>query len=324
MERRACDWFYGAVAAGLLVVLAALSPRRPAQAPVFAVRDVRVFDGERVQERATVVVRGDRIAAIGADVAVPEGAEVIDGAGRTLLPAFLDAHSHAFAAEPLEAALVFGVGTQLDMFTARQLAAAWRAEQARTGAPGRADIFSAGSVVTAPGGHGTQFGLPIPTLTAPESAQAFVDARIAEGADWIKIIVDDGSAYGVSFPTISEAVLRAAIEAAHARGTLAVVHVGRLADARAAVRAGADGLVHLWVDSVPDDAFVRELAARGTFVVPTLTVLEAVAGVPSGAGLVSDARVAPYLGPDARWSAASTTAASAPCSARAGWRRRTR
>jgi len=38
----------------------------------------------------------------------------------------------------------------------------------------------------------------------------------------------------------------------------------------------------------------------GTFVVPTLTVLEAVAGTPSGAGLVSDARVAPYLGPEAR------------------------
>ena len=330
LSGRARRWSHRLAAAGLLVVLAAAtmavagtaaaaahpapeatvppsplvaaltSVQPPAQDTVFAIRDVRVFDGERVHERATVVVRGDRIAAIGADVAVPAGAAVIDGEGRTLLPAFLDAHSHTMMAEPLEAALVFGVGTQLDMFTAPQLAAAWRADQAAGRAPHRADIFSAGSVVTAPGGHGTQFGLPIPTLSASESAQAFVDARIAEGSDWIKIIVDDGSAYSASFPTISEATLRAAVEAAHARGKLAVVHIGRLADARAAVRAGADALVHLWVDSVPDDAFVRELAARGTFVVPTTTVLESVTGTPSGAGLIADARVAPYLGPEAR------------------------
>jgi imidazolonepropionase-like amidohydrolase len=291
-----------AVLAVLLAASAAAAApvRSPAQDTVFAIRDVRVFDGERVHERATVVVSGGRIAAMGRDVDVPSNAAVIDGAGHTLLPAFLDAHSHTFTPEPLEAALVFGVGTQLDMFTSPQLVAGWRAEQAAGGAPQRADISSAGSVVTAPGGHGTQFGLPIPTLASPESAQAFVDARIAEGSDWIKIIVEDGSAYGMSFPTISEGTLRAAVEVAHARGKLAVVHVARLADARAAVRAGADGLMHLWVDSVPDDAFARELAARGTFIVPTMTVLESVTGTPSGAALLGDPRVAPFVGPEAR------------------------
>jgi hypothetical protein len=54
------------------------------------------MDRERVEEQQTVVVRGDRIAAIGAtgDVSVPEGATVIDGAGGYVMPGLTDAHVH--------------------------------------------------------------------------------------------------------------------------------------------------------------------------------------------------------------------------------------
>jgi len=55
-----------------------------------------------------------------------------------------------------------------------------------------ADLRSAGTLVTAPGGHGTVYGLSIPTLSSPEQAQAFVDALIAEGSDYIKIVYDNG------------------------------------------------------------------------------------------------------------------------------------
>lgn len=266
----------------------------------FVIEGVRVFDGQQVREDVTVVVRDGRIVAVGPGVRPPSGLPVVDGAGRTLLPALLDAHSHTFSPAQLEAALVFGVGTQLDMATSPQLAARWRAEQMEGRAERRADIFSAGLVVTAPGGHGTQFGIPVPGLASAGEAQAYVDARIGEGSDWIKIILDDGSAYGVPFPTIDEATLRAAISAAHARGKLAVVHVARLRDARRAVEAGADGLVHVWSDSVPDEALVAEMRRRGTFVVATLTVIESATGTASGAPLLADARLAPYLGPEAR------------------------
>ncbi len=57
------------------------------------------------------------------------------------------------------------------------------------------------------------------------------------------------------FPTISTETLRALVVAAHARGKLAVVHVGSLADAEAAMHAGADGLMHLFVDREPDANF---------------------------------------------------------------------
>src|SRR6185503_3260341 len=151
---------------------------------------------------------------------------------------------------------------------------------------------------TSPGGHGTEYGMEIPTITKPEEAQAFVDARIAEGSDWIKIVYDDGRAYGVSMPTIDKVTMKAVIDAAHARKKLAVVHIGTLAGARDAIESGADGLVHLFADQAADPGFVPLLKKRHAFVIPTLTVLESVTGTPSGASLVEDPRLAPYVSPE--------------------------
>ena len=65
---------------------------------VVAFVDVNVIpmDRERVEAHQTVLVRGDRIAAVGrsADVAVPPDATVIDGRGRFLLPGLVDSHTH--------------------------------------------------------------------------------------------------------------------------------------------------------------------------------------------------------------------------------------
>jgi hypothetical protein len=178
------------VGAGVAGGRKAPSTAQPLTPGVLAFRGVRVFDGERVIADTTVVVRDGRIAAVGGGL--PAGAEIIEGAGRTLLPGLIDAHTHAFA-DALERALQFGVTTELDMFTDHRFAAAMRSQQ-RTpgGAPGRADLFSAGTLITAPKGHGTEYGLAIPTLTTAQEAQGFVDARIAEGSDYIKIVYAAG------------------------------------------------------------------------------------------------------------------------------------
>src|SRR5208337_3941580 len=69
--------------------------------------------------------------------------------------------------------------------------------------------------------------------------------------------------------------------------------------AREAIAAGADGLVHLFVDKPVDDAFVRLAAERKVFVVPTLTVLDSVNRENQGnAALADDPALAPYLTPD--------------------------
>lgn len=279
-----------------LALLSLLLPAA-AVAQTFAVTNARIFDGERLIPRGTVVVKDGRIEAVGAEVKVPEGAERIDAAGGTLLPGLIDAHTHAFLGG-LDRALLFGVTTELDMGNAPAVVAHLREEQNRPGGvANRADLFSAGTLATAPEGHGTQYGLPIPTLSKPEEAQAWVDARIAEGSDYIKIVIEDLSAYGKSRPTLDRATVAALIKAAHARGKLAVVHVSTAATARQAIEDGADGIIHLFTDRAADPGFARLAAERKAFVIPTLTVLESANGIAAGRTLVEDARLRGFLVP---------------------------
>jgi imidazolonepropionase-like amidohydrolase len=266
----------------------------PAFSADLLIRNARVFDGTRVLERTDVLVHDGRIAQVGKGIAAPKGAEVLDASGKTLLPGLIDAHTHSWG-DALEQALIFGVTTELDQFTDVAMAAKARAEQKAGNVASRADLFSAGTLVTAPKGHGTEYGVEIPTIVSPAEAQSFVDARLAEGSDWIKIVYDDGRTYGMSTPTVSKETMRAVVDAAHKRGKLAVVHIGDLAGARDAIDAGADGIVHLFVDKEPDPEFGRFLSKHGAFAIPTLVVLKSVTGVAGGGTLVGDKRLDPYL-----------------------------
>ena len=278
----------------LTLLSLAATPVATSGVPVVVIRNVRLFDGTRVVPAATVVFSNGLIVDAGPSVKVPEGATVIDGTGKTLLPGLIDAHTHVFPAEILERALRFGVTTELDMFTSADMARTLRAQQKDGGASNRADLFSAGTLVTVAGGHGTEY-FKIPTYETGSDPQAFIDARIAEGSDYIKLIYDDGRAYGLKFNTLTKADLAALIAAAHKRGKLTVVHIATLAGARDAIGAGADGLAHLFNDVPPDADFGRFVAAHHAFVVPTLSVTESASGVASGASLTTDARLQPYL-----------------------------
>ena len=272
---------------------ASLSTASSALAAATLVQDVRVFDGKAVHERRSVLF--DKGVIVDADFrgAPPAGTRVVSGSGRTLMPGLIDAHTHAF--RHAELPVLFGVTTQVDMFTDLKLMKKARQEMAE-GHHQHADLFSAGTLVTAPHGHGTQFGLAIPTITGPGEAQAFVDARIAEGSDFIKIVMESG--YG--FPSLDLATAKAVIAAAHRRGKLAVVHIGNEKDARAVLEAGADGLVHLFPgDSADAEGLARLAAARGAFVIPTFTVLESMAGW-RGDDLLADPALAGLLDKDAQ------------------------
>lgn len=266
------------------------------------IENVRLFDGEEVVPSATVVLADGRIRQIalpGEPVDTPDGAVAVDGAGKTLLPGLLDGHTHTFNDNYLKAATAWGVTAHFDMFTGDLAFLAAKQEQQRTGASAdRPDLFSAGTLVTTAGGHGTQYGIDIPTLDDAGEAESFIDDRLAEGSDYIKIVLEDGSAFGMSTPSLDEERLVAAVRAAHARDVLAVVHVGTYAEARMAIESGADGLVHISSDAAPDPDFGAWAAEHGVFVVPTLTVIESTAGGgPAGASLVEDDFVRPRLDP---------------------------
>jgi imidazolonepropionase-like amidohydrolase len=265
--------------------------KAPLDGNSFVVRNVRVFDGERVIERANVVARAGRITAIGHG-RIPADLLVVDGSGRTLLPGLIDAHAHVLSENGLRNALRFGVTTQLDMFTKLDFMQSHRAQRERLTETDLSDMYSAGQPVTSAGGMGMQFGIPFPTITGPQEASAFVRARLAEGSDYIKILYEPEA--GI-VTTISPQTLAAVVAAAHAQGALVVVHVTSLKGAREAVAAGADGLAHIFGDELIDNTLARKMAARGMFVTPTLSLFAAISGVGLGSELAADPRISPFL-----------------------------
>jgi imidazolonepropionase-like amidohydrolase len=284
-------------AAGMLMAgCAATAPpietaRAPLAANSFVVRNVRVFDGQRGIERVNVVVRDGRIASVGRETP-PASLPMIDGSGRTLVPGLINSHGHALTDAQLRNSLRFGVTTLLDMFTRVEFMQSHRVNVAQFNRSDLADMYSAGNPATSPGGMGTQFGLPFATIAGPQEAAAFVRARRAEGSSYIKILYEPGVdiVTSISLPT-----LRAAVAAARAEGLLSVVHVSSLEGARGAFTAGADGLAHGFSDALIDPLLARQMAARGMFVIPTLSISAALAGQGTGPGLAVDSRISPYL-----------------------------
>jgi imidazolonepropionase-like amidohydrolase len=261
------------------------------------IKNVRIFDGERIIQNSTVVIEKGRIITVGQKAKVPEGAKIFDGEGQTLLPGLMDAHVHVWDPQNLKQALVFGVTTVVDMFMNVKTMKAIKEMQSTGKANDRAYLISPGTLVTVPGGHGTQYGAPIPTITRPEEAEEFVDSRIAEGSDFIKIIYDDGSAYSMPRPTLDKATLHAVIEAAHKKGMLAVVHAATLQNCVDVFEAEGDGLAHLFFNDAYHPQFGRLAARKKVFVIPTLTVLESMSGTSDDSSLTEDPYLSSYLSP---------------------------
>jgi len=152
------------------------------------------------------------------------------------------------------------------------------------------------------GGHPSQMGgPPFPTITKSEEAEAFVEARIAEGSDFIKIIYDNNAEFGENqrLPALDKATMKAVIDAAHKRHKLVVVHILTEEQARDAITAGADGLAHLFIGDTVSSDFGRFAASHHVFVIPTLTTLHMICGKSPGPSILADAYLEPYI--DAEW-----------------------
>ncbi len=257
----------------------------------FVVSNVRLFDGENVTENTAVIVENGRIKSVGKTAELPFGIQQVDGSGKTLLPGFIDAHTHTYG-DALIDSVRFGVTTNLDMFTAPDLFAAEKPQRMSDAYTKKADMFSAGMLATVPDGHGTQYPVKVDTITKPDDAEAWVARRIAEGSDYIKLVY---MPYQPSFPSLDKATAKALIKAAHAKGLLAVSHIYSLRGAEDMVAAGTDGLVHIFANDLVTDEFASEAAAKGVFVIPTTAVINAIDDVNAGVNLVKDELLAPYL-----------------------------
>lgn len=260
-----------------------------------AITNVRVFDGERVLPHNTVVIDGHDINAVGGPP--PEGATVVDGQGGTLLPGLIDAHVHT-SVECLQLALTFGVTTELELM------GYWTPEQrAEVAADDTvADVRSALLALTAPGGHPTQWASDddwvLPTAATPREAAELVAKRVAEGADYIKVMIEDGAVLkSPGLPQMSAETLAAAVQEAHRLGKQVVAHALTLDATQQAVDAGVDGLAHLFIDRPHTPEIVAAIADAGMFVTPCLVINAALLGH-SGAAFAADERVRGKLSPE--------------------------
>ncbi len=233
---------------------------------------------------ATVVVRGERIDAVGrgARLRVPPSATVVDGAGRFLLPGMIDAHVHishpwfcpirsegsaeaydtAVAIHNLRSALQAGITTVRDTCGAR-INLALRAA-IRRGILLGPRILTAGRGLCMTGGHGS--GLPgVREVDSPAAVRQAVREEKKAGADFIKLL----SSHRSDLPEFSDEEIAAGVGEAHRLGMRVAIHAANSVSIRAAVLAGVDTIEH---GSFLDEESAVRMAEQGIVLVPTLWV----------------------------------------------------
>jgi imidazolonepropionase-like amidohydrolase len=230
-----------------------------------AIENVRVLSGKKLSEPRRIAFDGTLLADASAPAEV-----VVDGTGAALLPGLIDAHMHTVLGRvDLENLANWGVTTGLDM-------AAWPLKfvNAMRREPGVAQVFSATIPAVGPGGnHAKMPGFPADGIvTTPNQAKIFVEQRVADGADWIKIVTEAAPPAGMD-----QASVNAIVAAAHEHGLLVVAHSITTGAVRVAIEAGVDVNTHAPLDAVIDDDSVARMRDLGMVSVPTLTMMEGTA-----------------------------------------------
>ncbi|BAH53586.1 amidohydrolase family protein [Rhodococcus opacus] len=238
------------------------------------ISNVRVFDGEQLlPDRKDVTFDATGILAIvpaGSTTAGREPTTDIDGAGATLLPGLIDAHIHLHGRDTLQQLANFGVTTGLDMAT-------WPGGKLASlrdiaGREGLTDLRSPGLPAIGPGGIHAHFVPDEGVVTSPDQAARFVDARIAEGADYIKIVAEAPGDGGPDRPTLT-----ALVDAAHTHAKKVIAHAATPGAFAMALDAGADILTHIPLGPPLDADTVQRMADSNAVAVPTLALMEGIA-----------------------------------------------
>ncbi|MBW1295943.1 amidohydrolase family protein [Aquimarina litoralis] len=228
----------------------------------FIIKDATVFDGEKVIPKTSILVENGVISKVANSI--DKKTTIVDGTGKFLMPAMTNCHVHAWGIPILQQAANAGVLNLLDMHGVEPYQGMMKSYKDSTN---YARFFVAGYAATAPDGHGTQYGFPVPTLTKPEDAVKFIADRIKAGVDHIKIIVEPWK------PTLSHETVKAIIDEGHKNKKKVVAHVSKMNDGYQVLNNNADGLVHIWRDlAMPENQLQQLAKEKEFFVIPTLLV----------------------------------------------------
>ncbi len=246
-----------------------------------AIRAGKVVDaGGKVITNAVILIDGDRITSIGT-AAPPAGAEVIDLSRFTLIPGLIDLHTHmtyywdpASGTRPLgQPRRPAGVTTVLAAENARRTLETGVTTVRDLGASGDVDyamrdLINMGKMA-GPRMFVAGQGLSAPRADAPKpDYRQLAEARVAAGSDWVKVYGSRGSYQSVdTTQTLTFEEMKAAVDAAHAKGRPVAIHSYGASGVKDAVRAGADSIEH-GIDL--DDETIADMVKRGTVWVPTI------------------------------------------------------
>jgi imidazolonepropionase-like amidohydrolase len=252
-----------------------------------AIIGATIIDGTGAEPRsANVLLRGERIEAVGADIAIPANARRLNAAGMTLMPGLFDLHTHLPYAtgggvsgdwpKNLKAYLYAGVTSVTEFGTYPE-----------TFEPMRR-LVSSGVIVgprihfavrmTTPHGHGAEGGrgdfFSLEVMT-PREARAAVRSVLAYQPDAIKIFTD-GWRYGAApdMTSMNEDTIAAIVDEAHKNSLEVLTHTVSLDKAKLASRAGVDVIAHGIGDKDADEELFKLMREKGTTYVPTLAVYE--------------------------------------------------
>lgn len=268
----------------------------------------RIFDGksDAVTKPGVVVVADGKIVAAGPNAAIPAGAEVIDLGDSTLLPGFIDAHTHltgmywedwkqnaldalqkTIAEQALDASvnarvtLMAGFTTVRDVGSRDSLDVGLRNAIRNGKVPGPRMLVTVHAIGST-GGHcdfsgGFRQGLfgkesdPLNgVINGPDQARYAVRLDHKYGADLIKVCATGGVLSltdDVDTPQLTQEELNAIVDEAHALRRKTAAHAHGAEGAKRAIRAGIDSIEH---GSFLDDEALDMMKQRGTYLVPTL------------------------------------------------------
>jgi len=276
----------------------------PAPPETIVLKAAHVFDatGTALKDGASIVVRGDRIVSVGPG-ASPPGARVVDLGEVTLLPGFIDAHTHL--TDQFEKDYYHGVYNRLMRFPAEQ--ALYGAQYARrtleagfttvrnVGAEDFVDIglrnainagvtegprmLTAAHGIGSPGGHFDQLSYrpdrvrpegPIEGIcSGADACREAVRDQMKWGADLIKIAASGGvlsESDPVDVPQLTPEELTAIVSEAHKWNRKVAAHCHGDAAARLAIAAGVDSIEH---GSFLTEDTLKLMKAKGVYLVPT-------------------------------------------------------
>jgi len=290
-----------------------IRPQSPEGKGVVALKAARLIDGTGAPAitNAVVIVIDNKITAVGdaASVRVPSGAKVIDLGNVTLLPGFIDAHTHLIGrvlgdpeGDMSTVKDYESFGVILGVLHARDTLMAGFTSVRNVGASGRFDdmalrkainegwtigprMETAGHAIGITGGHCDENGFrpgvaeqtPLDGVAdGPEQIRLAVRQQIKYGADVIKTcatggVLSEGDAVGATQYSFEE--LKALVDEANKLDRKVAAHAHGTEGIKLAVRAGVSSIEH---GSFLDEEGARMMKERGTFLVPTLMAAEGV------------------------------------------------